>query len=187
MTGVQTCALPISVDVDVDGGDSSDPQQEELTSIESGKLGIVERERGWGDTSATWKTPITEFIDQLFTAGALFFARFSPLVARTVDDGAYLRAIFGGYSITLIPVAIIFGIKSLFDAGGQAMAPLLARHFTVVATDLRGYGDSSVPPDGENHEGYSKRALARDQVEVMLALGHEHFAVIGHEIGRAHV
>ena len=97
----------------------------EQQDSESGKLGIVERERGWGDTSATWKTPITEFIDQLFTAGALFFARFSPLVARTVDDGAYLRAIFGGYSITLIPVAIIFGIKSLFDTGGQAMAPLL--------------------------------------------------------------
>jgi pimeloyl-ACP methyl ester carboxylesterase len=52
-------------------------------------------------------------------------------------------------------------------------------------TDLRGYGDSSKPPDGDNHVNYSKRAMALDQVEVMRALGFERFAVVGHDRGGA--
>jgi haloacetate dehalogenase len=63
------------------------------------------------------------------------------------------------------------------------VAPLLARHFTVIATDLRGYGDSSKPPGGADHAGYSKRAMARDQVEAMSQLGFERFAVAGHDRG----
>ena len=50
------------------------------------------------------------------------------------------------------------------------VAPLLARDFTVVAPDLRGYGDSSKPPTTPDHEPYSKRAMARDQVAVMRAV-----------------
>jgi haloacetate dehalogenase len=63
------------------------------------------------------------------------------------------------------------------------VAPKLAQHFTVVATDLRGYGDSSKPPDGENHAGYSKRSTAKDQVELMRRLGFERFMVVGHDRG----
>ena len=63
------------------------------------------------------------------------------------------------------------------------IAPELARRFTVVAPDLRGYGFSSKPPDGENHSGYSKRATAVDQVDVMRALGFDRFAVVGHDRG----
>jgi haloacetate dehalogenase len=63
------------------------------------------------------------------------------------------------------------------------IAPALAERFTVVLTDLRGYGDSAKPPGGDNHEAYSKRAMARDQVEVMAALGFEKFAVAGHDRG----
>jgi haloacetate dehalogenase len=63
------------------------------------------------------------------------------------------------------------------------VAPALAERFTVVAADLRGYGDSSVPPDGEGHEGYSKRAMAADMVELMARLGHERFALAGHDRG----
>ena len=63
------------------------------------------------------------------------------------------------------------------------VAPVLAQHFTVVAADLRGYGDSSKPPGGENHAGYSKRAMAQDQVEMMSKLGFERFAVVGHDRG----
>ena len=63
------------------------------------------------------------------------------------------------------------------------IAPRLAQRFTVVMTDLRGYGDSSKPPDGENHANYSKRAMALDQVEVMRSLGFERFAVVGHDRG----
>jgi len=60
---------------------------------------------------------------------------------------------------------------------------VLAQRFTVVATDLRGYGDSSKPHGGENHSGYSKRTMAQDQVEVMRQLGFEQFAVVGHDRG----
>jgi haloacetate dehalogenase len=63
------------------------------------------------------------------------------------------------------------------------IAPELARRFTVVATDLRGYGDSAKPPGGVGHVNYSKRALAKDQVEVMRSLGFPHFAVVGHDRG----
>ena len=51
------------------------------------------------------------------------------------------------------------------------VAPRLARDFTVVAMDLRGYGDSSKPPTTEDHEPYSKRAMARDAVAVMAHFG----------------
>lgn len=63
------------------------------------------------------------------------------------------------------------------------LAPLLARDFTVVAADLRGYGDSSKPPTTPDHAPYSKRAMSRDQVEVMRQLGFERFFLAGHDRG----
>jgi len=63
------------------------------------------------------------------------------------------------------------------------VAPALASRFTVVATDLRGYGDSSKPDDGENHVNYSKRAMALDQLEVMREMGFDRFRVVGHDRG----
>jgi haloacetate dehalogenase len=53
----------------------------------------------------------------------------------------------------------------------------------VIVPDLRGYGDSSKPADGENHANYSKRAMALDQVEVMKSFGFDKFAVVGHDRG----
>ena len=63
------------------------------------------------------------------------------------------------------------------------VAPRLARDFTVVVPDLRGYGDSSKPPTTPDHAPYSKRAMARDQIAVMEQLGFERFAVAGHDRG----
>ncbi len=63
------------------------------------------------------------------------------------------------------------------------VAPTLAREFSVVATDLRGYGDSEKPPGGEDHSGYSFRTMAQDQVEVMAALGFDKFYAAGHDRG----
>jgi haloacetate dehalogenase len=63
------------------------------------------------------------------------------------------------------------------------IAPQLAEDFTIVATDLRGYGDSSKPPTMPNHSPYSKREMAKDQVEVMRKLGFERFSVCGHDRG----
>lgn len=63
------------------------------------------------------------------------------------------------------------------------IAPTLARHFTVVAADLRGYGDSEKPPTDTAHTPYSKRAMGDDMVALMSALGHDSFAVAGHDRG----
>jgi haloacetate dehalogenase len=63
------------------------------------------------------------------------------------------------------------------------IAPDLAREFTVVAMDLRGYGESSKPPTTPDHEPYSKRAMARDARAVMGQLGFTRFAVAGHDRG----
>jgi haloacetate dehalogenase len=66
------------------------------------------------------------------------------------------------------------------------VVPALAQHFTVVTTDLRGYGDSAKPV-GDSvkaaHESYAKRTMAQDQVEVMQALGFERFALMAHDRG----
>ena len=63
------------------------------------------------------------------------------------------------------------------------IAPRLARDFTVVAPDLRGYGDSGKPPGDPEHLNYSKRTMAQDQVEVMAQLGFESFLLVGHDRG----
>ena len=63
------------------------------------------------------------------------------------------------------------------------LTPELTKHYTVVITDLRGYGDSSKPEGLPDHSNYSKRALADDQVKVMQALGYNRFHVAGHDRG----
>ena len=80
------------------------------------------------------------------------------------------------------PVLLLHGYPQT-HAMWHKVAPRLAERFTVVATDLRGYGDSSKPPEGLDHAGYSKRAMAQDQVEVMAALGFDQFALVGHDRG----
>ncbi|OZM74707.1 alpha/beta hydrolase [Amycolatopsis antarctica] len=63
------------------------------------------------------------------------------------------------------------------------VAPLLASDFTVVCPDLRGYGKSAKPPTTPDHSPYSKRVMAEDCVRLMARLGHERFAVVGHDRG----
>jgi haloacetate dehalogenase len=80
------------------------------------------------------------------------------------------------------PLLLIHGYPQMRTMW-HATAPALARTFRVVAADLRGYGDSSKPPAGDDFSAYSKRAMAADMVEVMSALGHESFFVAGHDRG----
>ena len=80
------------------------------------------------------------------------------------------------------PVLLLHGIPET-HLMWHRVAPRLAEHYTVVATDLRGYGDSGKPPSTADHEPYSMRAIARDQFEVMRHLGFEHFSVVGHDRG----
>ena len=63
------------------------------------------------------------------------------------------------------------------------VAPLLARRFTVVCADLRGYGRSGCPASTRDHAPYAKRAMARDMVAVMEHLGHRRFSIAGHDRG----
>jgi haloacetate dehalogenase len=65
----------------------------------------------------------------------------------------------------------------------HSCAPALAERFTVVATDLPGYGDSLRPAPAADHAPHSKRAMALDQVQAMASLGFERFAVAGHDRG----
>ena len=63
------------------------------------------------------------------------------------------------------------------------VAPLLAWDFTVIAADLRGYGQSSKPPSTPDHVPYSKRVMALDQIALMRHFGFEQFSVVGHDRG----
>jgi len=80
------------------------------------------------------------------------------------------------------PVLLLHGHPRT-HATWHRVAPLLAGELTVVCPDLRGYGQSSKPPTTPGHEPYSKRAMARDCLALMRRLGHERFAVVGHDRG----
>ena len=80
------------------------------------------------------------------------------------------------------PLLLLHG-NPLTHVMWHKIAPRLAERFTVVATDLRGDGASSKPPGGETSIGYSFRAMAQDQVEVMKQLGFDRWCVVGHDRG----
>ena len=80
------------------------------------------------------------------------------------------------------PLLLLHGYPQT-HAMWHKVAPVLAQDFTVVVADMRGYGDSSKPPAGEDHGDYSKRAMAADQVAVMRELGFERFGLVGHDRG----
>ncbi|MGE5170874.1 MAG: alpha/beta fold hydrolase [Rudaea sp.] len=80
------------------------------------------------------------------------------------------------------PVLMLHGYPQT-HAMWHRVAPALARDHTVVCADLRGYGDSGKPPSDATHAAYSKRAMARDMVELMRDLGHPRFRLVGHDRG----
>jgi haloacetate dehalogenase len=80
------------------------------------------------------------------------------------------------------PVLLLHGYPQTHSMWHR-VAPVLARRFTVVAPDLRGYGASGKPPGSATHVEYAKRTMAADQVAVMDALGFDRFAVVGHDRG----
>ena len=98
---------------------------------------------------------------------------------RIQTSGATIHTLVGGSGP---PLLLIHGYPQT-HVEWHKIAGRLAQEYTVVLTDLRGYGDSSKPPDGDNHAGYSKRAMALDQVDVMRTLGFDRFAVVGHDRG----
>jgi haloacetate dehalogenase len=105
---------------------------------------------------------------------------FEAFTLEHIDvGGAVLRVRHGG---TGPPVVLLHGHPRT-HATWHRVAPQLAKGRTVVCPDLRGYGQSSKPPTTADHAPYSKRAMAGDVVTLMRRLGHDRFAVVGHDRG----
>jgi len=101
---------------------------------------------------------------------------------ETVDvdvDGVRIHARVGGDG----PPALLLHGYPETHALWHEVAPPLAEDHTVVVADLRGYGDSDRPASDATHAAYGKRAMAADQVGLMRTLGHESFALVGHDRG----
>jgi len=98
---------------------------------------------------------------------------------RIKTSGAEINTVIGGSGP---PVLMFHGApQSLIT--WRLIAPDLAKDYTLVMCDLRGYGDSSRPPGGGDHSDYSKRPMALDGVEVMKHLGYTQFRMVGHDRG----
>jgi haloacetate dehalogenase len=98
---------------------------------------------------------------------------------RIKTSGAEINAVVGGSG----PPVLLFHGAPQSVITWRLIAPDLAKDFTVVFCDLRGYGDSSKPADQPKHASQSKRPMALDGVEVMEQLGHRQFQMVGHDRG----
>jgi haloacetate dehalogenase len=99
--------------------------------------------------------------------------------ASATIDGIRIHAVTGGRG----PALLLLHGHPQTRAIWHKVAPALAERFTVVAADLRGYGDSGKPQGAADHSNYAKRRMALDQLELMRKLGHPSFAVLAHDRG----
>jgi haloacetate dehalogenase len=96
-----------------------------------------------------------------------------------VAPGVTINAIVGGSG----PALLLLHGHPQTHAIWHKVAPALCERFTVVACDLRGYGDSSKPAGDKDHGNYSKRTMATDVMAVMRSLGFDRFSVLAHDRG----
>jgi haloacetate dehalogenase len=97
----------------------------------------------------------------------------------TVDTGVEIHAVTGGSGP---PLLLLHGHPQT-HAIWHKVAPALAEQYTLIACDLRGYGDSSKPAGAIDHGNYSKRVMAFDMLQVMQGLGFDRFSVLAHDRG----
>ena len=116
------------------------------------------------------KSPSTQAVD--------FFPGFEAFKVKA-STGIHINGVKGGSGP---PVLLIHGAPCNL-VNWRKVAPALAKNYTIIATDLRGYGDSDMPEGGEGHQNYSKRVMAQDQVDVMKHFGFEKFHVVAHDRG----
>ena len=95
-----------------------------------------------------------------------------------VGEADYLFALAGDDE----PVLLLHGFPQTHYCW-RTIIPALAKSHTIIAPDLRGYGGSHAPAGGPRGEGYTKREMAADLVALMVALGFDRFAVVGHNRG----
>jgi haloacetate dehalogenase len=110
-------------------------------------------------------------------ADAILFPGFHTFDVNA--DGVSIHGVTGGSGP---PILLLHGYPQT-HAIWHRIAPELEKRFTVVATDLTGYGDSAKPLSDMEHMPYTKSLMARDQVLAMRALGHNRFHVVGHDRG----
>jgi haloacetate dehalogenase len=106
-----------------------------------------------------------------------FFPGFTQ--SKVVVNGVTINTLKGGSGP---PLLLLHGAPQS-HISWRLVAPELAKKYTVIATDLRGYGDSSAPEGDGDHSAYSKRVMAQDQLEVMRSFGFKRFAMLGHDRG----
>ena len=107
------------------------------------------------------------------------FEGFTLTQIQTSDPQVKINLRHGGRG----PALLLLHGNPLTHVTWHKVATRLAERFTVVAADLRGYGDSSKPRGLPDHSNYTFRRMGQDQVEVMEALGHRQFAIVGHDRG----
>ena len=107
------------------------------------------------------------------------FENFHRLNVQTTDPEVTINLRYKGDGP---PILLLHG-NPLTHVHWHLVAPRLAKTFTVIVPDLRGYGDSSKPKGLEDHTNYSFRRMAQDQVDVMAHLGFKKFCVAGHDRG----
>lgn len=119
-----------------DQPDGDNKEQEDLASVDSGKLAAINRDPGRGDLSQSWQNPYTDESDFVFVASTYKASGYSPLLARTLADGSYLRAILGSFASFLYPLAAILGLVALINVGAQALAPALAIILAIIVVGI---------------------------------------------------
>ncbi len=107
----------------------------------------------------------------------MFFEGFTLHTAQV--PGGAVRYRTGGAG----PALLMLHGNPQTHAMWHRVAPVLARRFTIVCPDLRGYGGSEKPPATDDHAPYAKTAMAQDVADLMTQLGHASFAVVAHDRG----
>lgn len=105
------------------------------------------------------------------------FQQATTHIIKTNNAKHYVKCLGSG-----TPLLLLHGYPQTHMAWHK-VAPQLAKHFSLVIPDLRGYGQSEGPEADSKHENYSKRTMAHDAVSIMQELGHDSFAVAGHDRG----
>jgi hypothetical protein len=116
-----------------DTDDGSEESQDELASVSAGDLLLIQRKPGRGDLSRTWTAVGGARVEALFSKVAERVSSKSPLLARTIADASYLRAIFGSLSLVSVIPAVILGLAAIQSTQAQALPPTLWIVFAIIA------------------------------------------------------